>query len=141
MPHPIKYFGLSLLNYEWCQKHCQYHEQLKWVNAHRSYQDGILIDELKTFLVSVKLKIGLAIGFPNNCQQIGNKDTRLDLKIFCLPSLNWPNSVGGDSKYFIGLLKAKKIFSKVADYFNVKFYFLNACLNSVEHMLFLSTKN
>ena len=34
-----------------------------------------------------------------------------------------------------------KKFSKSTDYLNVKFYFSNACLNSVEHILFPSKKN
>ena len=60
-----------------------------------------------------------------------------------MPSPARPNFGGADSKYFIGPLKAKKKkkkielkkrFPKITDYFNVKFYFSNACLNSAEHI-------
>ena len=54
-----------------------------------------------------------------------------------MPSPNRPNSGRADSKYFIGPLKAKKKFI-ILNHFNVKFYFSNACLNSVEHILFPS---
>ena len=57
-----------------------------------------------------------------------------------------PNFGGADSKYFIGPLKAKKFFelkkfSKVAGYFNVKFYFSNAYLNSIEYIYYFLQKN
>ena len=54
-----------------------------------------------------------------------------------MPSPDRPNSGRADSKYFIGPLKAKKKFI-ILNHFNVKFYFSNACLNSVEHILFPS---
>ena len=57
-----------------------------------------------------------------------------------MPSPNRPNSGRADSKYFTGPLKAKT-FLIILNYFNVKFYFLNACLNSVEHMLLTACLN
>ena len=62
-----------------------------------------------------------------------------------MPSPDLPNSGGADSKYFIGPLKAifllsQQPFPKIADYFSVKFYFSNACLNSVEHIYFPQQK-
>ena len=58
-----------------------------------------------------------------------------------MPSPDRANSGGADSKYFIGPLKekffeTKKPFSKVTDYFNVKFYFSNARLYFVEHIYY-----
>ena len=46
-----------------------------------------------------------------------------------LPSPDRPNSGGADSKYFIvdfAVFFKLKIFPKVTDYCNVKFYFSNA---------------
>ena len=63
-------------------------------------------------------------------------------------SPNQPNSGIADSKYFIGPLKGKKknvcvlkTFPRVTDYFNVKVYFSNACLNSVEHIYYFPQQN
>ena len=58
-----------------------------------------------------------------------------------MPSSSRPSSGGANSKYFIGHLKAKffwvkKTFPKATGYFNVKFYFSNTCLNSVEHIYY-----
>ena len=54
-----------------------------------------------------------------------------------MPSPDRPNSGGADSKYFIGLLKDIFFFELKND----KFYFLNAYLNSIQHiLLFPSTK-
>ena len=58
-------------------------------------------------------------------------------KIFRLPPSDRTNSGRTNSKYFIGPLKAKK-YLIILNCFNVKFYFSNACLNSVEHILFPS---
>ena len=61
-----------------------------------------------------------------------------------MPSPDLPNSGGADSKYFIGPLKqfflSQQPFPKIADYFSVKFYFSNACLNSVENIYFPQQK-
>ena len=57
--------------------------------------------------------------------------------LFRLPPSDRTNSGRANSKYFIGPLKAKK-YLIILNCFNVKFYFSNACLNSVEHILFPS---
>ena len=71
----------------------------------------------------------------------------MNTRLVRLPSPDQPNSGGADSKYFIGPLKAifyfffeSATFPKIADYFTVKFYFSNACLNSVEHIYFPQQK-
>ena len=57
--------------------------------------------------------------------------------LFRLPPSDRTNSGRANSKYFVGPLKAKK-YLIILNCFNVKFYFSNACLNSVEHILFPS---